>query len=260
MAGNSNDIDALSIKITSETQSASEQLKTLTERLRELKGALKGIDASGLRNVSKAVRSAGADTRQAVSGAKQANAAYKQLASTMKQIRNQNINLKSSMLKIAGVFGTVYASCFMLVRAFKVLGKAIDYAADLTEIQNVIDVTFGNAGQKIEDFTKESIKNFGMNELSVKQFAAQFQSMGVAMGITGQQVSDAHSYLSQFTTPTGAINGYNELSDSMADMSINLVKLTGDLASFYDKDQTEVAQALQSGIFSGQTRPLMLAA
>ena len=51
----------------------------------------------------------------------------------------------------------------MLVRAFGALKKAINYAADLTEIQNVVDVTFGSAASKIDEFTKTSIKDFGIN-------------------------------------------------------------------------------------------------
>ena len=256
MAGNGNSIDTLNIKIQSDAQGASKQLEVLTDRLNTLKGALNGINANGLRNVNDALKGAGSSGNKASNGAKKTSVAYKQLSATISQIRAQNVSFKSTMLGIAGAFGTVYASCFMLIRAFRLLKGAIEYAADLTEIQNVIDVTFGNAAQKVDEFTQTSIRDFGLNELSVKTFAARYQSMGVAMGITNEQVKNAHEYLSQFRTPTGAINGYNELSNSMADMSINLTKLTGDLASFYDQDHEDVARALQSGIFAGQTRPL----
>ena len=188
--------------------------------------------------------------------ARQATPRITMFGNALKSIHGQSINVMGSLRRLAGVFGTVYASLFMFVGAFHKLKEAIGYAADLTEIQNVVDVTFGNAAKKVDEFTQTSIKDFGINELSVKTFAARYQSMGVAMGITNEQVKNAHEYLSQFRTPTGAVNGYNELSDSMADMSINLTKLTGDLASFYDQNQEDVAQALQSGIFAGQTRPL----
>ncbi len=188
--------------------------------------------------------------------ARQSTSRVTMFGNALKEIHGQSINVLGGLRRLAGVFGTVYASLFMFVGAFRRLKEAIGYAADLTEIQNVVDVTFGNAASKIDEFTQTSIKDFGINELSVKTFAARYQSMGVAMGITNEQVKNAHEYLSQFRTPTGAINGYNELSNSMADMSINLTKLTGDLASFYDQNQEDVAQALQSGIFAGQTRPL----
>jgi hypothetical protein len=42
-------------------------------------------------------------------------------------------------------------------------------------------------------------------------------------------------------------------------MSIELTKLTADMASFYNVSQEAVAEDLQA-IFTGQTRPLMIAA
>ena len=45
----------------------------------------------------------------------------------------------------------------------------------------------------------------------------------------------------------------------MTEMSIELTKLTGDMASFYNVTQESVAKALQS-VFTGETEPLMLAA
>ena len=41
----------------------------------------------------------------------------------------------------------------------------------------------------------------------------------------------------------------------MSDVSLNLTKLTADMASFYDKDQADVAKDLQS-VFTGMVVPL----
>ena len=80
------------------------------------------------------------------------------------------------------------------------------------------------------------------------------------MGITTQQVQKAQQFLNTKRTMEGTVAGYNKLSNSMADMSINLTKLAADIASFYDIEQSTVAKALQSGVMAGQTRPLILAA
>ena len=53
--------------------------------------------------------------------------------------------------------------------------------------------------------------------------------------------------------------GYSDTADSIADMSINITKLTADMASFYNVAQEDVAKDLES-IWTGQTRPLKLAA
>lgn len=150
---------------------------------------------------------------------------------------------------LASAIGKFYATYFLVIRAIRILGKAVNYSSKLTEVQNVVDVTFGKMSGKVEEFSKNSIKQLGMSELSVKQYASRFQAMGSAMGIGGNQVGNANAFLNNKT------NGYVGLSDSMADVSLNLTKLTADMASFYDVSQKDVAEDLQA-IFTGQTRPL----
>lgn len=133
---------------------------------------------------------------------------------------------------LASAIGKVYASYFLLFRGFGKIKDAIDISSSLTEVENVVRTTFGKYESLVNDFAANSIQKFGMSELSVKQFASRFQAMGVAMGF-----------------PQG----------KMADMSVNLTKLTADMASFYDVAQSDVAEDLES-IFTGQTRPLTLAA
>lgn len=150
---------------------------------------------------------------------------------------------------LASAFGKLYATYFLLFRAFRLVGKSIDISSSLTEVQNVVDNTFGDMKYKVEDFAQNSIKQLGMSELSVKQYASRFQAMGTAMGITAQQVGDANAYLAKQT------DGYIGMSDSLADVSLNLTKLTADMASFYNVSQEAVAQDLES-IYTGMTRPL----
>lgn len=129
---------------------------------------------------------------------------------------------------LASAIGKLYASYFLLFRGFGKIRDAIDIASSLTEVENVVRTTFGKYESLVNDFAANSIQKFGMSELSVKQFASRFQAMGVAMGFS---------------------------QGKMTDMSINLTKLTADMASFYDVAQSDVAEDLTS-IFTGQTRPL----
>ena len=82
--------------------------------------------------------------------------------------------------------------------------------------------------------------------------------MGTAMGISSKSIEKAQQQLNKIN-PTLAERNYSDTADSMADMSINITKLTGDLASFYNVAQEDVAKDLES-IFTGSTRPLNLAA
>ena len=150
---------------------------------------------------------------------------------------------------LASAIGKLYATYWMLFRAFRLVGKAIDISSSLTEVQNVVDVTFGDMAKKIEKFSETSIEQFGMSELSVKKYASTFQAMGSAMGIDSALIGSANEFLNKQT------NGYAGLSDSMADVSLNLTKLTADMASFYNVEQKDVADDLAS-VFTGSTRPL----
>lgn len=129
---------------------------------------------------------------------------------------------------LASAIGKVYATYWTLFRAFRLLRDAIDISSSLTEVENVVRQTFGQYESLINNFAKTSIEKFGMSELSAKQFASRFQAMGTALNI-----------------PQG----------KMADMSIRLTELAGDMASFYDVSQEDIAKSLQS-VFSGTTAPM----
>ena len=135
---------------------------------------------------------------------------------------------KSSSFSLASAFGKLYASYWLLFRAFSKIKDAIDISSSLTEVENVVRTTFGNYEKLIQAFSKTSIQDFGMSELTAKQVASRFQAMGTAMGFS---------------------------QGKMADMSLQLTKLTADMASFYDMEQSDVARNLQA-VFTGETEPL----
>lgn len=140
------------------------------------------------------------------------------------------VSTKTSVF--ASTIGMLYARFWMLRRVFSILNTAIQKSSDLVETQHIIDVTFGNSSYKLEEFAQNSIQSLGMAEVSAKQFAARFQSMGTALGYS---------------------------QGEMADYSIELTRLAGNMASFYNRDYNDTAKALES-IFTGQTKPLMVAA
>ena len=165
-------------------------------------------------------------------------------------------NVASHTKSLASTIGSLYAKFFLLIRAFRGIKKAIGYASDLTEVQNVVATTFGASTDKVQEFADTAIMSFGMSELSAKQFASRFQAMGSAMGVSSEQVKKASDYLVGVIPQTDRVKElYGDLGDSMADVSINLTKLTGDMASFYNLDYEDVAEDMQA-VFTGMTRPL----
>lgn len=150
---------------------------------------------------------------------------------------------------LASALGKMYASYWLLFRAFQKIGQSITLASDLVEVQNVVNTVFGDMTAKVEQYADKSIEQFGMSELAFKQYASRFQAMGSAMGIDSGLIGQANSFLNKST------NGYVALSDSMADVSLTLTQLTADMASFYNVEQSAVAEDL-AAIFTGETRPL----
>ncbi len=165
--------------------------------------------------------------RTGSSGGRTANALSKSFTSlapasniasrSIRGMQNNFRNLFRSILPLAGGL--------QLINFGK---QATEISSDLTEAQNVIDVTFGDYKNRIEDLARVSIPEFGMSELTAKTIAGRFQAMGTAMGFT---------------------------QGRMADTSVELTKLTADMASFYNVSQEDVAKSLQS-VFTGETEPL----
>ena len=106
--------------------------------------------------------------------------------------------------------------------------SALDYASGLQEVQNVVDVAFGEMADDINEWSKTTLKAFGLNELSSKRMAGRFMAMSNGMGIAAKN---------------GLI------------MSKTLTQLAGDIASFYNVSIEEAEIALQA-VYTGETETL----
>lgn len=113
-------------------------------------------------------------------------------------------------------------------KALDTIKTGIDYASDLAEVQNVVDVTFGSATEAINSWSKECLAAYGMNEVSAKRYAGTIGAMLKSSGLAG---------------------------DAIVDMSKDMVGFAGDMASFYNLDLETAFEKIRSGI-SGETEPL----
>lgn len=111
---------------------------------------------------------------------------------------------------------------------FKLGKEALQVASDIQEIQNVVDVAFGDMAWKAEKFAKTAITQFGMSELSAKKTASTYMAMAKSMGLSDETASN---------------------------MSISLAGLTGDVASFFNISQ-ELADVRLKSVFTGETETL----
>mgnify|MGYP007130646407 FL=1 len=102
---------------------------------------------------------------------------------------------------------------------------AIAAASDLEEVQNVVDVTFGDSANQINAWAKNAISQFGLTETKAKQFASTLGAMMKSAGMSGPEI---------------------------VKMSEDLSGLAADMASFYNLDFDTAFQKIRSGI-SGET-------
>ena len=164
-----------------------------------------------------------------------------------------------SSFSLASAIGKVYATYWMLFRAFGMIGKAINIASDITEVRNVVAQAFGDMAYKANEFAQIAGNSFGMSKLQALDAASRYQAMGKTMQISDIQVAKANDFLKAKLSDTLALKevqqAYGDLGNTAADMSLNLTKLAGDLASLYNVDIDVAAEKLNS-IFTGTTKPL----
>lgn len=227
---------------------AAENIRNLGSALKEVMTTLSNAPrvsnniiqmTNALANLSQQGSKVGSASRSLVTG----------FSNTTKSIKSTRSGFRS----LASTIGKFYATYWLVMRAVGKLGGAVDLASQLTEVQNVVDTTFGDMASKVDDFTKTSIQDFGMSELTVKQISSRFQALGTSIGISSEQVANGTAVANKALMSQN--NTLYKTTDSMADMSLNLTRLAGDMASFYDVDQADVAKSLQS-IFSGTIAPL----
>ena len=142
----------------------------------------------------------------------------------VKGLRSQLGGLQSVVRKL----GTVIASVFAVRSIVNFSKECIELGSNVAEVQNVVDVAFGDMTDKVEAFASTAIQNFGMSRLAAKKTASTYMAMAKGMGVA---------------------------EETAADMSITLAGLTGDVASFYNISQ-ELADTKLKSVFTGETESL----
>lgn len=148
----------------------------------------------------------------------------KQTSQATKHIDKQTSHIKNSFSKIKGAIAGALG-----VTALVSFGKScIQLGSDLQEVQNVVDVTFGNMSSKVDAFAKDAIEQFGLSELATKKYMGTYGAMAKSFGFDNSTVYE---------------------------MSEAITGLTADVASFYNMSQNEAYTKMKS-IFTGETESL----
>ena len=210
-------------KVASQTSEKIQAILNDTEKSHKSKAAsIAAIYRSQGMNMSEAMEQAWSHIeRNSASTNKKIRSDFKLSKS---QITSGISSVKSIFSKLAITAGVAFS-----VRGIVNFAKSsIELASDLEEVQNVVDVAFGDMSGKMEEFADKAIEMYGISELAAKKTGSTFMAMAKGMQI-----------------PT----------DVASDMSIALTGLSADMASFHNEEQSVTETALHS-VFTGETETL----
>ena len=149
----------------------------------------------------------------------------------LKAFGTQLNNLKNQVPGLGSAFSLLTNPITLSVAglaAFSGIAKeSIGMASDLNETVSKIGIVFGEQADPVLDFGKNAASSLGMSENAALSAAGVYGNLFRSMEM-GEDVS--------------------------AKMSVGLVKLAGDLASFNNMDPTVVADKLRA-MLSGETEP-----
>ena len=210
--------DALNSKEGLSLDSYSKELTRLTNIVEKHKAKMEE-----LRNSQKALNS---ELGQSKTQFDKLQSELKETATASNQAVKGANKMKSAFAGLKGMLGQLglVFGIYQLVNFGK---SCVSTASDLEEVANVINVTFGDSAQDINNWAKTTARAFGLSELSAKQYIGTIGSILDSSGV------------GKYTT----------------EMSKNLVQMSGDLASFYNLSNDVAFEKLRAGIV-GETEPL----
>lgn len=148
-----------------------------------------------------------------------------------RQLNGITKTAKSQTNAMAGMFGklgTIIAATFAVKEIINFSKACIDLGSDLSEVQNVVDVTYGSMSDRVNEFARNAMTSYGLSEKVAKQYMGTFGAMSKAFGYT---------------------------TDAAYEQAAALTGLAGDVASFYNLTTDEAYTKLKS-VFTGETESL----
>lgn len=147
---------------------------------------------------------------------------------------NQGLKNAGNTIKSSGIEGSLKKIGKLALTAFSVtaivnFGKeCTNLGSNLQEVQNVVDVTFGNLNTEVDRFAQNAIEQFGLGQTVTKKYVGTFGAMAKAFNFSNKEALV---------------------------MSETLTGLAGDVASFYNLSSDEAYTKLKS-VFTGETETL----
>ena len=155
---------------------------------------------------------------------------YKKVAKELKTI---STNVRNAIYKgvektISAIIKLVVGMVATITALLTALYKLADYGGDLQAANNMVAQSFGDMTSELEGFCNVAKETYGLTETMAKKTAGLFMNMSNSMGIARSEGEK---------------------------MALSLAALSGDMASFYNKDQNDIMLALKS-VYTGETETL----
>lgn len=106
--------------------------------------------------------------------------------------------------------------------------EALKNASDLEEVQNVVEVVYGDMSNAVDKWSKTAAKNYGLSETIAKKYAGLYGAMS---------------------------KSFDFATEDALTMGTTLAGLAGDVASFYNISVEDAYKKLKS-VYSGETETL----
>lgn len=135
--------------------------------------------------------------------------------SQMQQCTRSTLKFKASIVAIK-------------VAVSKFTKSALQFASDLEEVQNVVEVVYGDMSNAVDKWSKTAAKNYGLSETIAKKYAGLYGAMS---------------------------KSFDFATEDALTMGTTLAGLAGDVASFYNISVEDAYKKLKS-VYSGETETL----
>jgi hypothetical protein len=148
----------------------------------------------------------------------------------MGQVQTKTQAASSTMGAGLNRMSLVGTAAFTAIGAAAIAGAAavVNAASDLGESMNKARVTFGEAADDVVAFSETTASSLGISQAAALEAASGFGAMVQTAGLSEQ---------------------------AAADMSIKMVTLAADMASFNNQDPSEMLERLRAGL-AGEAEPL----
>ena len=217
-------------KVMENAPKISENTIRMTEALAQLASAGGKVN-SATNSISKAFSKLSSSTLSlgnlVSKTASKIGSGIKAIIGWFQRLGSDSSGLKTASFNLSALFKTAIG--FKAIQGLVDFGRsAVDLGSQITEVENVVDVSFGSMSDKAYQFASTAKEQFGLSELAAKTYSGTMMAMLKSSGVAQNAASD---------------------------MSITLAGLAGDMASFFNLDTDVAFQKIRAGI-SGEIEPL----